>query len=781
MSRTLLSIIIIGVLLSACGTPDESDSSSSASSSSTPGGSYNPVVTDPEVPGDPDHGQTEYTQYCAVCHGDNGEGVSQLSSPSLIGCSVCDNPQRLSDYIDASMPPGGASAAMSCTGDCAVDVGAYIITEFNGRPDLAACQANPTPSPSAFKRLSRLEYRNTLMDLFALDEAPNVAAIPDDPSVYNFKTIADVQSVQASHLNGYITVATEQAEALMSSAARRNSVIGCDINSANCLDEFVSRFGRLAYRRPLTEIEVTRISQYAYINADSPSDQFTMAIQLMLTSPYFIYRVEVGNSPEGLSTLDGYELASRLSFALWGRGPSGEILDKAQAGQLDTPEGLRELAKEMLQDAKARENMSSFFEQWLANNLARAPVETPENWYPGILDDMRAETDKLLSEYVWQDKDFMQVFTENRTYVTPSLADYYGIARPQSADAAISLAANDPRAYTGILTHASNMVGKSDGDLVAIRGNWLRSTFLCKELHLPDGVADVISGKFAGFTAKEIIIERNRDEACERCHAQIDPIGIAFAPFNRAGLYDHSVDISEFVVEPGFPDAGDNSVHTIQDIAQELSQMPEVGACLADRLFLYTRNHVPKDNDHCAVNQASQQFRSSGHQFASLLLSMVEDPSFRKRVAPEPHDDEPAEEIPVNNVALGKSVTTSQAQDGNPGSRITDNNIGGDSRWSAQFYPQQATIDLGDNYNIVQTEVFPYEDRAYRYTIEISVDGFNFSRIVDRTNNTQGGNAISDLFAPTEARYIRVNILGAYGYDGDWASLRELKVYGTAR
>jgi hypothetical protein len=228
------------------------------------------------------------------------------------------------------------------------------------------------------------------------------------------------------------------------------------------------------------------------------------------------------------------------------------------------------------------------------------------------------------------------------------------------------------------------------------------------------------------------------------------------------------------------PDRPGASVSNIQDLARELAQMPEVGQCLADRLFLYTRNHVPEQGDHCAVNKASENFRASGNQFTALLLALVEDASFRNRVAPQPETNEPVPEPTVVNLALNRPVTASSAQEGNPGSRLTDNNLNADSRWSAQTYPQQVTIDLGLVRSLVQIEAFPYEDRAYKYTVEISRDGLSFTRLVDRSKNTQTGASLTDLFAPTEARYVRLIVTGASGYTGDWISFREIKVLGSA-
>ncbi len=679
------------------------------------------------------------------------------------------------------MPPGGAVVAQQCSGDCAVNVSAYIMAEFNRKPDASQCNSGAaTPSPSVFKRLSRLEYAASLQALMQLPQPPDVAAIPDDPSVHNFKTVASVQGVQVSHLNGYISVATEQAEALMNSAERRDQVLGCDYTSPACLDSFITQFGRLAYRRPLSTEEIERVRQVSVSQSNSVGDQYVLAMQLLLSSPNFIYRVEVGNNPEGLSTLNAYELASRLAFTLWGSGPDHELMDKAESGMLDSAEGLLQVASEMLEDERAKTNLTHFFEQWLATNLLVEPVDKPANWYADIFKDMRAETNLLLNEYAWQDKNFMGVFTENRTYLTPALARFYGLPEPSTTAEPMTLPTG-ARSNTGILSHAANLFAKTDGDLVAIRGNWLRSTFLCNELQLPSSVAEIIDSKFAGFTPTEIIAARNEDASCERCHAQIDPIGVAFSPYSRIGLFDQSVDLADFPISPGFPDAGDASVQSVQDIAHALAQMPSVGACLADRLFLYSRNHEPEAADHCTVHQAGQNFENSGYRFASLLMSMVEDPSFRVRVAPEPADEEVEEQPVAQNVALNKPVSTSSAENGNPGSRITDGIVTGDGRWAAQYYPQQATIDLGGLFAVVQAEVYPYMDRAYHYTIEVSADGNNYTRVVDRSRNSQGGNVLSNLFAPVDARYVRITITGLNASTYDWISLREVKIFGFAK
>ncbi|WP_194765832.1 chondroitinase-B domain-containing protein [Tamlana sp. I1] len=140
-----------------------------------------------------------------------------------------------------------------------------------------------------------------------------------------------------------------------------------------------------------------------------------------------------------------------------------------------------------------------------------------------------------------------------------------------------------------------------------------------------------------------------------------------------------------------------------------------------------------------------------------------------------------SEPVVLTNVALGKSVTTSNEQSSNPASNLVDGDA--DSRWSGEFYPNWVTVDLGGLYTVNSTEVICFKDRAYQYTIEVSTDGNTFTQVVDRSNNTTGGSndsPIADAFSNVDARYVRITVSGAASYSGDWISIEELRVFGYA-
>ena len=163
-------------------------------------------------------------------------------------------------------------------------------------------------------------------------------------------------------------------------------MLGCEPTASGCLRAFVGRFGKLAYRRPLETAELDTIVNRATADALDATDQFRFAIEVMLSASSFLYRVEVGNGASPLATLTPHELATRLSFSLWGRGPDAALLDQAAAGALATPEGLATTATTMLADARAKTYYQAFFRQWLGfEGMTRRPTRRPAGrtrWSP---------------------------------------------------------------------------------------------------------------------------------------------------------------------------------------------------------------------------------------------------------------------------------------------------------------------------------------------------------------------------------------------------------------
>jgi hypothetical protein len=498
------------------------------------------------------------------------------------------------------------------------------------------CANTPADAgPSVLRRLSNLEYQLTTQDLFQLASPPAMDGVPPDNEKDGFRTFAEVQSISAQHLRGYLQKAKELADALLTDSARRPKVLGCEPTAAGCLRAFLTRFGKLAYRRPLESAEVEALATRAAQNALDVTDQFRYAIEVLLTSPDFLYRVEIGSAADALSTLTPNELAARLSFGIWGRAPSAELLDQAARGDLGSQDGLNQVASTLLADARAQQFFGAFFRQWLGYDLLRAPTTPPAGWSDALMPAMQDETDRVIQEFAWGGKNLLEVLTTNRTQLSPALATFYGLPAP-GADQSVEIPAGQPRSNTGLLTHASLLSAKGDGDLIALRGTWLRETFLCQHLEVPASVSEQLGELLVGLTRVEIVKKRNSEEACRGCHAIIDPIGVGFAQFDRTGRFDSTLSISEYGVTPALPDAPEPAFANIGELAAKLRALPRVQACVAEKAFLYVSGRTASSADSCALANASEAFTTNGNGFPALLRGLIAAPAFRLRRAAPP-------------------------------------------------------------------------------------------------------------------------------------------------
>jgi hypothetical protein len=501
-----------------------------------------------------------------------------------------------------------------------------------GGPTALCPTVGVNAGPNVLRRLSVLEYQLTLQDLFQLPAPPSIENIPPDQAKDGFRTYSALQTISAQHLRAYLEKAKTLADELLLDGARRTKVLGCEVAAAGCLKTFVTRFGKLSYRRPLETAEVDGVVNRATANALDATDQFRYAIESLLTAPSFLFRVEVGTGGD-IATLTPYELASRLSFALWGRAPSEDLLDRAAQGALEKPEGLADVASTMLADARARGFFDAFFGQWLGFETLRAPTVPPAGWSDALLPEMGKETALVINDFAWGGRNFLDLLTTSRTRVSPALATFYGLPAP-AADGTLEIPAGHVRAGTGLLTHPSLISAKSDGDLIAIRGNWLRKTFLCKHLEVPPDLSDLIGDLLVGLTRVEIVKTRNTNASCRGCHSVIDPVGIGFAQFDPLGRFDKAVDLGVFGVAPGLPDAPSPPFASVAELASKLRELPEVSACLSNRVFVYANGREPVREDACGIEGATQSFAQNSNSFSALLKGLVAAPTFRVRRAP---------------------------------------------------------------------------------------------------------------------------------------------------
>jgi hypothetical protein len=484
------------------------------------------------------------------------------------------------------------------------------------------------------RRLTLTEAQLTLQDLFGLSEPPPLTGLPLDNQREGFSTFADVQAMSAQHLRAFANLARTLADALLADAPRRAAVVGCNAESASCLREFIARFGRLAHRGRLASADVERYATRAEQNALDPDDRIRYAVQALIASPYFVYRRETGDALEGLSTLAPNELASRLSFGLWGRAPNAALLDQAENGALNTPEGLAKSAESMLRDPRAAHFYTGFFRQWLGYDQLRSPNVRPSDFSDALLPEMQAETDAVVRAHAFGTGPFFDLLTADETTLTPALARYYGLPSP-TADGRLTVPADHARAHAGILGHAAVLSMKTDGDRIAVRGNWLRRTFLCRPLSIPPQIAADLGDLLVGLSPVQIVRKRNTEAACKGCHALIDPIGVGLAHFDVTGRFDAKEDVTAYGIAPHLPDLQNLPFTSLSALAQALADAPETSACLSEKVFLFMHGRDPVAEDGCSV-EAGHTSLDQTQRFPALVAGIVSSPAFRLRKAAAP-------------------------------------------------------------------------------------------------------------------------------------------------
>ena len=484
------------------------------------------------------------------------------------------------------------------------------------------------------RRLTIAEYERTLRDLLG-DEAGAGGALPED-SRNPFDNDYTAQAPTKTLIEMAELAARGVAERLLADRPRFEAVVGCDaaeLGSAACFRGFVERFGRRAFRRTLTDSEADRFAA----TFDGDFDQAVeTAVSAFLQDPRFLYRIEVGTQvpdAEGLFVLSGTEVASRLSYLLWGTMPTDALLDDAEAGMLDDPEGVRAAAEAMLVDPRAQGQLARYHAMWLGYDLLNHEFS----------EEMLVESDALVIRTVLEDRDpWFDLFTAEETFVGHELAALYGLASPGSEEPRWVGYGDSGRA--GILSHGAFLaLGVSDMSTTpTARGKEIRQRLFCQEIELPTGAVAMMADVDA--EPPEDACQREWYEsvhavggACESCHVQMDPIGFGLANYNYFGEYQDT--------EPGKPHctiSGDGKFVPLGDfngpaeLGELLVASDAFDACAVRTLYQYVVGRSELDErDEAFVDELVADGEGADALLTDRLLRIVGDPSFGFRRVPQ--------------------------------------------------------------------------------------------------------------------------------------------------
>jgi cytochrome c553 len=439
----------------------------------------------------------------------------------------------------------------------------------------------------------------------------------------------------------------------------RRAIFVCRPTAPNedvpCARRILDRLATQAYRRPASARDVDELMTFYAQGAKTGGFEggVRTGVQAMLSSLHFIFRVE--ETPAtlkagGIYRINDTDLASRLSFFLWGTIPDRQLIDVARRGELSRPDIFERQVRRMLADRKSEALATRFASQWLRlQDLHKVePDALTFPYYDELLAvAMNRETELLFDHLVHADRPLMELLTADYTFVNERLARHYGIDGVSGPDFRKVSYPDDKR--RGILGHASVLTLTSHGNRTSpvLRGKWVMEVLLGSPPPPPpanvpdlDETGDSKDGKF--ISVAEQLARHRASPACSSCHNVIDPIGLSLDNFDVTGSWrikDRGVPVS--VAGELYDGTKMNGAADLR--AALVARSDVVITHFTNMLMAYALGRRVEYYDMPAIRRIVRDAKASDYKLSALILGVTKSAAFRSALAETTQASKPAE------------------------------------------------------------------------------------------------------------------------------------------
>ncbi len=510
------------------------------------------------------------------------------------------------------------------------------------------CGGPKDPGRATIRRLNRAEYNNTVRDLFGHPLRP-ADDFPGDDVGFGFDNDGDVLSMPPLLMEKYLAAAEKVVRAVWRDEAARGRVLAPgrdDKDKTQSARKVIRVFADRAWRRPATPDEMKRLLRFVEMaerNGDTAEAGIQFALRAVLTSPHFLFRVELDPSGAGKDgkahPLTEWELASRLSYFLWSSMPDEELFRLARSGDLAKPDILADQVRRMLKDAKARALVDNFASQWLQLRSLRG--FTPDQArFPEFDERLRTaiqrETELFFEHVVREDRSVLELLAADYTFVNERLAKHYGIAGVTGDEYRKVSLAGTPRG--GVVTQASVLAVTSNPTRTSPvkRGKWILETLLgAPPPPPPAGVEELKDDKPGAEltgTLRQRMEQHRANPSCASCHRRMDPLGFGLENFDAVGAW-RTIDGKEPVDATGVLPGGESFRGPDGLKAVLLKRKDQFARCLADKVLTYALGRSTERGDRCAVDAVARELTAADYRFSAVVLGVVRSEPFLMRKA----------------------------------------------------------------------------------------------------------------------------------------------------
>ena len=409
-------------------------------------------------------------------------------------------------------------------------------------------------------------------------------------------------------------------------------------HDASCPRKIVANLEERAFRRPVTQSEVApylKLVSDAQARGDSLERGLSVAVEALLVSPDFLFRIERGPR-EGTHPVNQFELASRLSYFLWSTMPDEELIQCAKAGTLRRPQVLEAQTRRMLKDPKSIALATNFGGQWLefrALESASPDHDRFPDFDEYLRTSMRRETEMFISSVIGEDRSVLDFLDGKYTFLNERLANYYGIGGVKGPEfRRVDLAANPER--SGVLTQGSVLTVSSYATRTSpvLRGKWVLENILNDPPPPPPpDVPNLDVAEVGTSVSMRQQMEKHRSNAvCASCHQRMDPLGFGLENYNAIGQW--RTKDGKFPVDAAGTLPDGRSFTTPEGMKRILKDDPRTFAlCIAEKLFTYALGRGVERYDNPAVKGIVDRMAADRYRFSGLVLGIVESAAFQER------------------------------------------------------------------------------------------------------------------------------------------------------
>jgi hypothetical protein len=514
----------------------------------------------------PDHVRDLLKTYCVSCHRGKTAAaridVTRLDAPISIAQERQTWSRVLARVRGGEMPPKGSPAPGFDEREKFVGwVDATLRTE--------ACSTGLVPGPAPLRRLNREEYSATIRDLLNIQVSAGHALPADGAGGEGFDNAAETLFLSPIHAEKYLEAARQALEYAARDPRARAVFLIAEPNqqttaedaARKILDAFIPR----AFRRPARAGEVERyfaLFRAAQARKEPFSEAIQHALQAVLVSPHFLFRREQPNPNPSPRPLGDYEIASRLSYFLWGSMPDKALFELASQGKLQDPEVLKAQVTRILTagtakrdedkvrivpDAKLTEFATRFVEQWLGTRELGRDIRPDPKLFPQYSDAelqaaIRYEPILFFQELIASNLSLLNLIDSKFTFLNSAMVRHYGLNIPKLRQQPTKQDLPENSHRGGLLSMAAISAVSSYPNRTSpvLRGKWVLEAMLGTPPPPPPPNVPQLKDSHEGEapkTLRERLMLHRQNPACATCHNRIDPLGFGLENYDVLGRW----------------------------------------------------------------------------------------------------------------------------------------------------------------------------------------------------------------------------------------------------